>query len=96
MNTNDPQPDFLTEQQAHQEAGHAPPDPRLLAGIGGSDLLFKDEVYQIVGCAIEVLNGIGHGLREKLSLPLGGLAVEGRRLPRPLRFLCVLCDLCGE
>lgn len=28
-------------------------------------LLFKDEVYQIVGAAIEVLNGIGHGLHEK-------------------------------
>ncbi|SRR6266704_3338879 len=30
-----------------------------------SDLLFKDEVYRIVGCAIEVLNGIGHGFHEK-------------------------------
>jgi len=28
-------------------------------------LLLKDEVYQIVGSAIEVLNGIGHGLHEK-------------------------------
>ena len=27
--------------------------------------LLKDEVYQIVGCALEVLNGIGHGLLEK-------------------------------
>lgn len=27
--------------------------------------LLKDEVYQIVGCAPEVLNGIGHGLLEK-------------------------------
>ena len=30
-----------------------------------SKLLFKDEVYQIVGAAIEVLNGLGHGLHEK-------------------------------
>lgn len=30
-----------------------------------SRLLLKDEVYQIVGAAIEVLNGIGHGLIEK-------------------------------
>jgi GxxExxY protein len=30
-----------------------------------SELLLKDEVYQIVGSAIEVLNGIGHGLHEK-------------------------------
>jgi GxxExxY protein len=28
-------------------------------------LLFRDEVFQIVGCAIEVLNTIGHGLVEK-------------------------------
>ncbi len=28
-------------------------------------LLLKDEVYQIVGCAIEVLNELGHGLIEK-------------------------------
>ena len=30
-----------------------------------SKLLLKDEVYQIVGSAIEVLNGLGHGLHEK-------------------------------
>ena len=30
------------------------------------ELLLKDEVYQIVGCAMEVLNGLGHGLHEKL------------------------------
>ena len=28
-------------------------------------LLLKDEVFQIVGSAIEVLNEIGHGLHEK-------------------------------
>lgn len=28
-------------------------------------LLFRNEVFQIVGCAIEVLNTIGHGLIEK-------------------------------
>ena len=28
-------------------------------------LLYKDEVFQIVGCAIEVLNTIGHGIVEK-------------------------------
>ena len=28
-------------------------------------LLFKHEVFQIVGCAIEVLNTLGHGLVEK-------------------------------
>ena len=29
-------------------------------------MLLKDEVYQIVSCAIEVLNHIGHGLVEKI------------------------------
>ena len=28
-------------------------------------LLYKEEVFQIVGCAIEVLNTIGHGMVEK-------------------------------
>ncbi len=28
-------------------------------------LLFKEEVFQIVGCAMEVLNTLGHGLLEK-------------------------------
>ena len=28
-------------------------------------VLFKDEVFRIVGCAIEVLNTLGHGLVEK-------------------------------
>lgn len=28
-------------------------------------MLLKDEVYQVVGSAIEVLNEIGHGLHEK-------------------------------
>ena len=28
-------------------------------------LLFKDEVFRIVGCAMEVLNALGHGLHEK-------------------------------
>jgi GxxExxY protein len=31
----------------------------------GEKLLLKDEVFQIVGCAIEVLNTLGHGLVEK-------------------------------
>jgi GxxExxY protein len=28
-------------------------------------LLLKDEVFQIVGAAMEVLNGVGHGFHEK-------------------------------
>ena len=30
-----------------------------------NDLLLKDEVHRIVGCAMEVLNTLGHGLLEK-------------------------------
>lgn len=29
------------------------------------ELLFKEEVYQVVGFALEVLNELGHGLHEK-------------------------------
>src|SRR5437867_987351 len=29
------------------------------------ELLLRKEVYQLVGCAIEVLNELGHGLHEK-------------------------------
>ena len=29
------------------------------------ELLLKDEVFEIVGCAMEVLNELGHGLFEK-------------------------------
>ena len=32
---------------------------------GHPRLLFKDEVFRIVGCAIEVLNGLGNGIVEK-------------------------------
>jgi len=28
-------------------------------------LLFKDETHQIIGCAMEVINTLGHGLLEK-------------------------------
>jgi GxxExxY protein len=31
----------------------------------GEKLLLKDEVFQVVGCAIEVLNTLGHGIVEK-------------------------------
>lgn len=35
------------------------------AGMNDGDLLLKEEVYRIVGAAMEVLNGLGHGLNEK-------------------------------
>ena len=33
---------------------------------GERKLILKDEVFQLVGCAMEVLNGVGHGLHEKI------------------------------
>lgn len=33
---------------------------------GNLRLLFREETHQIVGCAFEVLNTLGHGLYEKL------------------------------
>src|SRR5439155_27114967 len=40
-----------------------------------SKLLLKDEVYQLVRCAMEILNGIGHGLHEEIyhSCPFGSI-----------------------
>jgi len=31
-----------------------------------AEILYRDEVHQVIGCAIEVLNGIGHGFHEKI------------------------------
>jgi GxxExxY protein len=50
-------------------------------------LLLKDEVYQIVGSAIEVLNQIGHGLHEKpyenaLVVEFGLRSIPFRQQPR--------------
>ena len=50
-------------------------------------LLEKELVYQIVGCAMAVLNGIGHGLREKtyerglvVGLNRAGLAMDNQKV----------------
>lgn len=41
-------------------------DSREFASIRGSEgLLLKEEVFAVVGCAMEVLNELGHGLLEK-------------------------------
>ncbi|HZR19876.1 MAG TPA: GxxExxY protein [Verrucomicrobiae bacterium] len=37
-----------------------------LTGSDGSQLLHKSETKAIIGCAFEVLNGIGPGLQEKI------------------------------
>ncbi|MBB5022340.1 GxxExxY protein [Desulfurispira natronophila] len=44
-------------------------------------LVCKDEVYQIVGCALKVLNTLGHGLLEKPYE--NALVVEFRRQDIP-------------
>ena len=44
-------------------------------------LLFKDEVFQIVGCAIEVLNTLGHGLVEKPYENASVVELTLRRIP---------------
>ena len=49
----------------------------------GKKLLFKDEVYQIVACAIEVLNTLGHGIFEKPYE--NALVVEFRTRQIPFR-----------
>jgi len=50
------------------------------------ELLFKNEVYEIVGSAMEVLNALGHGLLEKpyenalvVELELRGIPVSQQR-----------------
>jgi GxxExxY protein len=52
-----------------------------------NELILKEEVYRIVGCAMEVLNGIGHGLHEKpyenaLVVEFGLAAIPFAQQPR--------------
>jgi GxxExxY protein len=49
-------------------------------------ILLKEEVFQIVGCAMEVLNELGHGLNEKtyenaltVEFKLRGIAFDQQR-----------------
>lgn len=62
----------------------------------GHQLLAKDEVYQIVGAAIEVLNSLGHGMLEKpyenaLVVEFGLKGVPFRQQPRyPVFYKSVL------
>jgi GxxExxY protein len=51
------------------------------------EIFFKDEVYEIVGCAMEVLNALGHGLLEKpyenaLVVELGLRKIPFEQQPR--------------
>jgi GxxExxY protein len=52
-----------------------------------TELLFKEEVFQIVGCAFEVLKVLGHGLNEKnyenaLTVEFGLKNIPYRQQPR--------------
>ncbi len=49
----------------------------------GRELIFKDEVYAVISCAFEIINGLGHGLHEKPYE--NSLAVEFRH--RGIPFL---------
>jgi len=51
------------------------------------ELFLKDEVFQVVGCAMEVLNELGHGLLEKpyensLVVEFGLCSVPFQQQPR--------------
>ena len=39
-----------------------------------TELIFKQECHKIVGCAMEILNTVGHGFHEKIYE--NGLVVE--------------------
>ena len=52
-----------------------------------TNLLFRDEVHRIVGCAMEVLNTLGHGLLEKpyensLAVEFGLQGIPFRQQPK--------------
>ena len=53
------------------------------------ELLAKEEVFQIVGCAIEVLNALGHGLVEKPYETALAIEVGLRNVP----FRQQLCSM---
>ncbi|RKX42316.1 MAG: GxxExxY protein [Verrucomicrobia bacterium] len=51
------------------------------------ELILKEEVFQVVGCAMEVLNELGHGLLEKpyenaLVVEFGLRGIPFRQQPR--------------
>ena len=51
------------------------------------ELLLKDEVFQVVGCAMQVLNELGHGLLEKpyenaLVVEFGIRGISFKQQPR--------------
>ena len=49
----------------------------------GRELIFKEEVYAIISCSLEIIKGIGHGLHEKPYE--NALAVEFQSSWNPIR-----------
>ena len=59
----------------------------LRMNVSSGELLLKEEVFQVVGCAMEVLNELGHGLLEKpyenaLVVEFGLRGIAFRQQPR--------------
>ena len=57
------------------------------ASVRGSNLLLKEEVFAVVGAAMEVLQSLGHGLHEKpyenaLAVEFGLRAIRFSQQPR--------------
>ena len=55
--------------------------------MDANNLILKEEVYAVVGCALEVLNTLGHGLHEKpyenalvIEFGLRGIPCEQQRV----------------
>src|SRR5271167_3396792 len=81
MDAND-FPEQFNKGQRTKDTGSPPRlDSREFAFTRGSILLYKEEVYQIVGAAIEVLNGLGHGLHEKPYENALVVEFEVRKIP---------------
>ena len=62
----------------------------------GRELVLKDEVYAVISCALEIINGLGHGLNEKpyenaLAVEFGHRGIPFVQQPRfPVLWKSVL------
>ena len=62
----------------------------------GRELVLKDEVYAVISCALEIINGLGHGLHEKpyenaLAVEFGHRGIPFVQQPRfPVLWKSVL------
>ena len=62
----------------------------------GRELVLKDEVYAVISCALEIINGLGHGLHEKpyenaLAVEFGHRGIPFVQQPRfPVLWKTVL------